>query len=145
MRCRLIPDDVDSNKLFHLLPQQHRDAFLAALRDPESAEAKALLALESERADHGIPDVLPWWEGDELDDEDDDLQIAMRPPMLESSLVTSISPPAGTGLKLVYNALAITCVVLLKPPTSLTASLTADLRICTPYYRCDSLLWTISI
>jgi hypothetical protein len=106
---QLRPDDVDSNKLFHLLPQQHRDAFLAAIKDPESAEAKALLALESQRADEDTPDVLPWWEGDELDDEeDDDLQIAVRPPMVGSALVTSITPPNGTGMKLVYNALAIT-------------------------------------
>jgi len=108
LKNQLRADDIESNKLFHLLPQHHRDAFLAAIKNPDSAEAKALLALESERAEEDVPDVLPWWEGDELDDEDDDLQVATRPPMLASELVSSVTPPNGTGLKLVYNTLAIT-------------------------------------
>ena len=122
----LFPDDIDSNKLFHLLPQHHRDAFLAAIRDPDSSEAKELLrsAVDSGEGvvEEGSPSVLPWWEGDTLDShedggstagQDDQVRYAVAPTIIDETLVAGVKPPDGTGLKLVYNAVAIWCVSIL--------------------------------
>ncbi|WVF65400.1 hypothetical protein IAT40_000127 [Kwoniella sp. CBS 6097] len=127
-------DNIDSNALFHLLPQTHRDAFLEALRNPDSETTKALLedavardsdqGLGDDLGGHGIPDVLPWWEGDELDDQVNDhdeneeeeaeariggmgLASATMPELIPAELLEGIHPPVGVGKKLIYNAIAI--------------------------------------
>ncbi|OCF39565.1 hypothetical protein I317_06627 [Kwoniella heveanensis CBS 569] len=130
-------DNIDSNALFHLLPQTHRDAFLEALRNPESEITQALLedavARDSDLGeddgsgtgiDMGVPNVLPWWEGDEAalevvdavegDDEDErekgrslEMESASLPELLPSAVLEGIHPPEGVGKKLVYNAIAI--------------------------------------
>lgn len=105
-------EEIDSNKLFALLPQKHRDAFIAALRDPESVEAKDLLdsAVKTEDGDGPpLPDVLPWWEHTEQLENDPETQTRYAPPPspVDESLLAGITPPPGTGLRLVYNATAI--------------------------------------
>ena len=93
-----------------MLPQEHRDAFLAALRDPNSKEAKELLdsAAKDEDGNMGIPDVLPWWE-ETVDDigEEDESEVASPPNMVSDEVVNAISPLSGVGQKLIYNALSI--------------------------------------
>jgi hypothetical protein len=104
-------DEIDTNKLFHLLPQEHRDAFLHAIRNPDSAETKKLLDLATgDDAEDDLPDVLPWWEGqDDLDEEDDEVRLAVapEPAMVADDVLSGISPPDGVGSRLIYNALAI--------------------------------------
>ncbi|WWC72945.1 uncharacterized protein I206_106909 [Kwoniella pini CBS 10737] len=111
-------DEIDSNQLFHLLPQQHRDAFLSALKDPESAEAKILLeqATQSDENQGDVPKVLPWWE-DQLEDEEEqdelsNVNVASIPDTIPDGTLHDISPPEGVGNKLVYNAIAI-CIAYL--------------------------------
>ncbi|WWD06906.1 hypothetical protein V865_005003 [Kwoniella europaea PYCC6329] len=117
-------DSIDSNQLFHLLPQQHRDAFLAALRNPDSEETKELLeeATKDEDEDRDVPDVLPWWEGEQLqenEEADDDeaeektrIRAAPTPGLIPDEIIDAISPPDGVGQKLIYNAVAI-CIAYL--------------------------------
>nr|XP_031861499.1 uncharacterized protein CI109_003103 [Kwoniella shandongensis]KAA5528571.1 hypothetical protein CI109_003103 [Kwoniella shandongensis] len=113
-------DQIDSNQLFHLLPQKHRDAFLAAIRNPESEETKDLLDEATDGSTPAGPSVLPWWEGDddELDDEDEVEEVGLRmesassPEMLSDEVLVAISPPTGIGSKLAYNAIAI-CIAYL--------------------------------
>ncbi|WVQ93073.1 hypothetical protein IAU59_000137 [Kwoniella sp. CBS 9459] len=119
-------DNIDSNALFHLLPQTHRDAFLQALRNPDSETTKALLEDAVSRdqdqdqdQDQAGPDVLPWWEAQEAvlaeeDEEDDEntgriatLETAPLPELIPDEVVEAINPPSGVGKKLVYNAIAI--------------------------------------
>lgn len=111
-------EEIDTNKLFHLLPQAHRDAFLAAIRDPESEAGKELLSTINDDeggtgvGDEIVPTDLPWWECPEVpeDPEDDDeegFSYANDPEPLESGIMEGVVPPAGVGYKLVYNALAI--------------------------------------
>jgi len=101
---------LDSNALFHLLPPTHRDRFLAALRNPESGEARELIEAATtdnqDDAQERIPNVLPWWEApDILDDEEE--KFADSPEAVEDELMEGIKPPPGTGSKLAYNAIAI--------------------------------------
>lgn len=108
-------DEIDTNKLFHLLPQEHRDAFLAAIRDPESAAGRQLLATAEEGGQDDpdndvVPTDLPWWEKRDLSDDpagEEDLSYADEPSALDAKLLEGIRPPDGTGNKLVYNAVAI--------------------------------------
>ncbi|WWC91059.1 uncharacterized protein L201_006000 [Kwoniella dendrophila CBS 6074] len=114
-------DSIDSNQLFHLLPKQHRDAFLETLKNPESQEAKELLeeaSKDSTGQDGNIPNVLPWWEDQDdvdLDGEDEEvngleeprLQTAPMPELIPDKIIDAISPPEGVGKKLIYNAMAI--------------------------------------
>lgn len=113
-------DEIDTNKLFHLLPQQHRDAFLEAIRNPDSDAAKELVEsavkAEQDGEEEVFPDVLPWWEaedmlddeGEEGNDEEDEPKVAPLPPMIPHEVVGAISPPQGVGLNLIYNIMAIT-------------------------------------
>ena len=100
-------DSIGSNELLRLIPQDHRDAFLAAIRNPDSESARVLL--ERAVADEaGSPDAMPWWEGSDLSEDIEDGQLVRGAPPQElpDDLVKSISPPEGTGSKLVYNVLA---------------------------------------
>ncbi|GFZ47135.1 hypothetical protein JCM24511_04878 [Saitozyma sp. JCM 24511] len=107
-------DALESNQLFHLLPQAHRDRFLAALRNPESEDAKELLRSATERStvDGGegetmpTPEELPWWEAPEVPEEDAP-PYALPPSLASEGITRDIKPPEGTGVKLAYNALAI--------------------------------------
>jgi hypothetical protein len=96
-----------------LLPQEHRDAFIAAIRDPDSDAGRELLefAKENEEAGAILPAVLPWWENseikDELDEDEDELEYAEEPESVSEQVMVAIIPPGGVGRKLVYNALAI--------------------------------------
>jgi hypothetical protein len=107
-------DDIDTNKLFHLLPPAHRDAFLATIRNPESEQAKALVevaATQESLQEPAGPSVLPWWEASHLDDEDDKEEgpsYETSPALLDDNLLRGITPPAGIGGKLAYNAIAVT-------------------------------------
>ncbi|WVW79523.1 hypothetical protein I302_101492 [Kwoniella bestiolae CBS 10118] len=118
-------DSIDSNQLFHLLPQQHRDAFLQALKNPDSEEAKSLLEEATKDQNRKVPEVLPWWEEQQLDNDEevdlDDhedqekrkgLQTAPSPALIPDQIVDAISPPEGVGNKLVYNAIAL-CIAYL--------------------------------
>ncbi|KAK4685742.1 hypothetical protein P7C73_g4402, partial [Tremellales sp. Uapishka_1] len=98
-------DDLDTNALFHLLPQEHRDRFLAAIKDPDSLMAKDLLASAVEGDTAGLgPTVLPWWERTKLEDEDElEMKYADPPKAFTSNIPT----PEGTGLRLAYNAISI--------------------------------------
>jgi hypothetical protein len=109
-------ETIDTNALFHLLPPEHRDRFLAALKDPDSEETKALLDLATqdqagseEESDLDIPDEMPWWEAPEIleEDEDEGIRYADIPDLTSDEAVIGIKPPDGVGLKLAYNALAI--------------------------------------
>ncbi|WRT69223.1 uncharacterized protein IL334_006207 [Kwoniella shivajii] len=117
-------DEIDSNQLFHLLPQHHRDAFLTALKNPDSQEAKELLD-EATKPTNTLktPSVLPWWEdhlnedsdGEEEQDshaEVEKLETASMPELLPNQVINTISPPEGVGKKLIYNAVAI-CIAYL--------------------------------
>lgn len=113
---KLMIESIDTNALFHLLPPEHRGRFLAALKDPESEETKALLELATkdqlgseEESDLAIPDEMPWWESPEIMDEDDDEEMiyADIPDLISDQAVIGIKPPDGVGSKLAYNALAI--------------------------------------
>ncbi|WVR08939.1 hypothetical protein IAU60_005998 [Kwoniella sp. DSM 27419] len=118
-------DNIDSNQLFHLLPQKHRDAFLAALKDPDSDLARELVEEaagdgDGQGEDDGyIPSVLPWWERDDLqlDSSDDEgeplagdpasLESAPEPGSIPADMLLGITPPDGAGQKLVYNVVAV--------------------------------------
>jgi hypothetical protein len=95
------------------LPQEHRDAFIAAIRDPDSEAGRELLqfARENEEAGPISPTVLPWWENSEikdgLDEDEDELEYADEPELASEEVMVGIIPPEGVGRKLVYNALAI--------------------------------------
>lgn len=106
----LTPDNIDSNELFRLLPPLHRDAFLAAMRDPESEETRELLA-DAAAGGLGeaepVPPALPWWEA-RLDGP----TAASPPPPVDASVIDAIQPPPGVGPKLVYNVLAVVWVLL---------------------------------
>ena len=73
-------DSIDERALFDMLPPAHRDKFLAALQNPESAEAKALLDVAAQQMQTGgggadgeygpededgdaedMPSCMPWW------------------------------------------------------------------------------------
>lgn len=102
------PDAVDSNTLLKLLPPQHRDAFLAAIQNPGSEDAKALLEAAMEvgegEGDALIPSVLPWWEADDLDEPRE--SYATKPPNIGDD-AASLKPTLSVSTKLVYNFLAI--------------------------------------
>lgn len=138
-------DDIDSNKLFHLLPQEHRDAFLAAIRHPESDAAKELfdnlqdIEGEGEDSEDVLPTSLPWWErADNLDsaeeDGDDDVDngvsYAEEPSPIEESSLVGIVPPMGVGNKLVYNALAIWYVSITMVPEYQCADVQSRVHTC---------------
>jgi hypothetical protein len=108
-------DEIDSNQLFHLLPQAYRDKFLSVLRNPESEDAKELLqaAIQEDAGNGGmaenpppVPDVLPWWEAPDIPDEEVG-PYADPPGMLDDGVVAGIKPPEGVGLKLAFNAVAL--------------------------------------
>ena len=109
-RCNRVDaaETVDHNELFRLLPQSHREAFLGMLREPESEQAKELVKAAAET---GAPSVLPWWERRDLDaahgDEDEPPASAEEPAMVDDGVLDGITPPPGTGLKLVYNVVAV--------------------------------------
>ena len=63
-------------------------------------------AVGEEEAEEDLPDVLPWWEGDNLDQEDD-ISAASTPQMIDEKSLAEIVPPSGIGLRLCYNAIAI--------------------------------------
>jgi hypothetical protein len=96
-----------------LLPQEHRDAFIAAIRDPDSEAGRELLEFAKENEEDGPiqPAVLPWWENseikDELDEDDDGLKYTEEPEAVSDEVTVGITPPEGVGRNLVYNALAI--------------------------------------
>jgi hypothetical protein len=97
------------------LPQEHRDAFIAAIREPDSEAGRELLLTLRENGEGGddpnFPAVLPWWEAsevkDELEDEEDQLEYAEIPEAISDEMLVGITPPEGVGMKLAYNALAI--------------------------------------
>lgn len=107
------PENIDSNKLFHLLPQEHRDAFLAAIRDPDSEAGRELLKTlnEDEAEEPTLPTALPWWESSDVhedpESDNDEVQYAEIPCSLSTELLATVSPPNDMGCKLVYNALAL--------------------------------------
>jgi hypothetical protein len=107
------PDDIDSNKLFHLLPPSHRDKFLSTLRNPESDQARALAEAAASSSTPSGPSVLPWWEdNDVLDDEQAEEEAGHYAalPSIDDAVLQGVTPPAGTGGRLAYNAIAITYV-----------------------------------
>lgn len=101
------------------MPQEHRDAFIAAIRDPDSEAGRELLESAQEGDEEGpaLPGVLPWWESsgihDELDEDEDELEYAEGPEMVSEQVMMGITPPDGVGRKLVYNALAVWYVLIL--------------------------------
>lgn len=111
----LMADNIDSNELLRLLPQAHRDAFLAAIKDPESAAARELLQSaveggEGEQEDvPPPPTVLPWWEADVTEDAAGP-SYAPRPPDIPADVLESIHPPPGVGPKLIYNVVTLAYV-----------------------------------
>ncbi|EAL19975.1 hypothetical protein CNBF3020 [Cryptococcus deneoformans B-3501A] len=104
-------DSLDSNELFKLLPPKHRDAFIQALQNPDSEEAKVLLESASNELIPQGPDLLPWWESEEaLDDgenESGEDKVEPEPGLIPQELLLGIKPPEGVGRKLVYNAISI--------------------------------------
>ena len=84
---------------------------MEAIRNPESQAAKDLLdhaVGEGEEDEAEFPDVLPWWEGGEIPkDEEDSSEVAVMPEMISDEVVAGITPPAGVGMSLVYNMMAI--------------------------------------
>ena len=68
---------------------------------------------EGDRETEDLPSVLPWWEGDGLGGEG--METAPEPEMISPEVISGISPPEGTGLKLAYNAIAIWCVIMIFP------------------------------
>ncbi|KIR99920.1 hypothetical protein L804_02556 [Cryptococcus deuterogattii 2001/935-1] len=104
-------DSLDSNELFKLLPPKHRDAFIQALQNPDSEETRALLESASGGLIPQAPDVLPWWESEEiLDDggnENERNKVEPEPSLIPQEILLGIKPPEGVGQKLVYNAIAI--------------------------------------
>jgi hypothetical protein len=98
-----------------LLPQEHRDAFLAAIRDPDSEAGRELLETLNGDLDKDeepiLPTALPWWESPEVQDDPEsdteEVENAEAPAPVPSELLTGVTPPEGMGLKLVYNALAL--------------------------------------
>jgi hypothetical protein len=106
-------DRLDSNKLFRLLPQAHRDRFLAALRNPESDEAKELLQSATnggkDDVDGRIPTRLPWWEVPDILEEGQEEKNAASPEMIGEEVLGGIKAPSGTGVRLAYNAITIWC------------------------------------
>lgn len=111
---QLTPDAIDTNDLFHRLPSAHRDAFLSALRNPDSTAAKELLdaALEEGLGEEAEaendeppppPSVLPWWEGVGGESADGEPCAAEPSPVSGDKP----SPPPGVGMKLRYNAVAL--------------------------------------
>jgi hypothetical protein len=135
-RCSHASDALESNQLFHLLPQAHRDRFLAALRNPESEDAKELLRSATERStvDGGegetipMPEELPWWEAPDVSDEDAP-PYALPPCLASEGITRDIKPPEGTGVKLAYNALAIWSVTS-RPIAPAGCTLTAQPGVC---------------
>ena len=102
-------DTIESNDLLRLLPPEHRNAFIAALRNPDSDAAKRLLDA-AVADDDDRPELLPWWERQALQEGDETLadeNYEPVPSFVDEGLVAAISPPAGAGLNLAYNALAI--------------------------------------
>ena len=102
-------DTIESNDLLRLLPPEHRDAFIAALRNPDSDAAKRLLDA-AVADDDDRPELLPWWERQALQEGDETLadeNYEPVPSFVDEGLVAAISPPAGAGLNLAYNVLAI--------------------------------------
>jgi hypothetical protein len=97
------------------LPQEHRDAFIAAIRDPDSEAGRELLELTKEDGEDDpiLPSVLPWWEASELSDdigdgdEIDEMEYADAPELVSEEGSKGVTPPEGVGRKLVFNALAI--------------------------------------
>lgn len=93
------------------------------MRDPESEEAKQLLSeaaatgegeLVVDEAEDRLPDVLPWWEKDQLESDEGDLDgedrvapYASEPDMVDETILAGIDPPKETAIKLAYNAVAI--------------------------------------
>ena len=57
-----------------------------------------------------LPDEMPWWEAPDVLDEDDGVGYADMPDLVDEDVLEGIRPPEGLGLKLVYNAVAISCV-----------------------------------
>lgn len=113
MTGQLTADNVDSNELLRLLPQEHRDAFLAAIKDPSSAAAHELLQSaidggEGEADQAPVPNVLPWWEVGPNDD--DEQAFAPPPPDVPEDVMQGIKQPVGVGAKLIYNVVALWCV-----------------------------------
>ena len=104
-------DGMDSNALFHVLPQAHRDRFLAAMRNPESDEAKHLLKMATEDGQDEekakLPLTLPWWEASDIESDKDDEAYAASPVIINDAVLCAIRPPPDTGMKLAYNAIAI--------------------------------------
>lgn len=106
-----IVDSLDSNELFKLLPPKHRDAFIQALQNPDSEETQALLESASGERMPQAPDVLPWWESEEiLDDGENESErnrVEPEPSLIPQEILLEIKPPVGVGQKLVYNAISI--------------------------------------
>ncbi|WVQ81383.1 hypothetical protein IAT38_003507 [Cryptococcus sp. DSM 104549] len=108
-------DEMDSNELFKLLPPKHREAFIAALQNPDSEEARELLEAAASELHPSTPDVLPWWEdvnalleSEDVDQEEEEgVEAAPEPKMIPGDVLAAITPPSGVGKKLVYNAIAI--------------------------------------
>jgi len=112
--CRnlLTLDNIDSNELLRLLPQSHRDAFLATLRDPDSEQAKELLQTaieagegEDAEAEEPSPALLPWWESDALDEDGETASAPLPDDILD--IVAEVTPPPGVGIKSAYNVIAL--------------------------------------
>jgi hypothetical protein len=82
---------------------------LAAIRNPDSEEARELLksAAEDNQADDPIPSVLPWWEGDDLAEDNAEADTAPIPAAVPEDVISAIAPPADIGVKLSYNFVAI--------------------------------------
>lgn len=105
-------DEIDTNALFHLLPPDHREKFLQALKNPESEATRQLLELAAEQEGEDveeapIPDEMPWWEAPDALDEEEEGRYADLPDLVRERVLIGIDPPEGVGMKLVYNAMAI--------------------------------------
>lgn len=140
---------MDSNALFHLLPQAHRDRFLAALRDPESDEAKQLLSEAVAGGEGGLvtddrlPAVLPWWEKNQLEPNEEDLDggiqhrespYASEPEIVAETVIGAIDPSKEIAIKLAYNAIAVWSVAGSRASVAVTDTQSAWLT-----YMCSSL------
>ncbi|WVO15329.1 hypothetical protein L204_102985 [Cryptococcus depauperatus] len=107
-------DSINSNELFKMLPPKHQEAFIQTIQNPDSDSTKFLLEVASKDFQPNIPNVLPWWEYENVDSDEEEVNVpinraetAEQPNMIPENVLAAIHPPETSGKKLVYNAMAI--------------------------------------
>lgn len=81
------------------------------MHNPESDEAKDLLKSATAGSDvepeARVPSVLPWWEAQDVVDEEDEGKFAASPETVDEGVLEGVRPPEGSGSRLAYNAVVI--------------------------------------